>query len=117
MRLPDGFEWAAPGLHPDDWCIRYTGAAVMLCGRALHGSKRGEVGFVPAAQPETPGRVHERCRELAAGLHGVCRVCGGDIALNGGLIVGHGQWRVGRDGLERTDQPCVGAGQSPESGR
>lgn len=116
MSLPDGFEWAVPGLHLDDWCVRRTGAGLMLCGRGLNAVNRAE-GFVPAIQPaEPPAGAHGRCLALLADWHGVCPVCGGDIATDGGVLVMHGMWRVGRDGVERTDEPCPGAGQVPEAG-
>ena len=112
--LPDGLEWAAPGLHPDEWCIRRTGADVMLCRRALDGHKR-ESGFVPVIQPAAiPDGAHQRCLDLLAGLHGLCPACGGDIALDNKWIAAHGMWKRTRDGAEPSDQPCPGAGQLPE---
>jgi hypothetical protein len=114
--LPAGFEWAAPGLHPDAWCIRRTGAEVLLCGRLLHGSQQAQRGLVPVLQPyEIPDGAHQRCMNLAAAQHGVCPVCGGDVATDGGLLVEHGMWRVTRNGIEATDEPCPGAGQESEA--
>lgn len=116
MTLPSGFEWAVPGLHLDDWCVRRTGAALMLCGRAVNAVNRQD-GFVPVIQPAaTPAGAHSRCLELLAGSAGVCPVCGAEVALLAGLVTAHGVWRVSRDGPERTDEPCPGAGHAPEVG-
>jgi hypothetical protein len=114
MPLPDGFEWATSARFPDEWCVRRTDANYMLCGRVFAYGR--EQGFAPVLQPERPDNVHRRCATLAAGRHGVCPVCGGDVATDGGLLVPHGMWRVGVDGVERTDEPCPGAGQPPEVG-
>ena len=116
MILPDGFEWAVPGLHLDAWCVRRTGAALMLCGRAVNAVNRQD-GFVPVIQPAAPpAGAHERCLESLADWAGVCPVCGAEVALQAGLLVPHGMWRVTRDGTERTDEPCSGGGQVPEAG-
>ncbi|WP_231956734.1 MULTISPECIES: hypothetical protein [unclassified Actinoplanes] len=56
------------------------------------------------------------CVVLAEAQHGLCPVCGWDIATEDGLIVGHGRWQVTRDGVESSDEPCAGAGQVPEVG-
>lgn len=115
MPLPDGFEWATSARFPDEWCVRRTDHNYMLCGRVFIYSRTVR-GFAPVAQPERPDGIHHRCATLAAGQHGVCPVCGGDIALDGGVLAAHGVWRVGLDGVERTDEPCAGAGQAPEAG-
>lgn len=113
--LPDGFEWVALGAFGDVWCVRRTDGDRMLCGRLLvSGNYRG---FVPVEQPKVPEFKHGRCLAALAGLHGPCRVCGGDVALDGGRVAAHGMWRVGRDGAEQTGEPCPGAGQSPEVSR
>lgn len=116
MTLPDGLQWAAPGQHPDDWCVRVADAAVMLCGRVLDGADRRR-GFVPVIQPASvPESAHGRCVELLPGWSGVCLVCGGTVAVDAGVLLPHGMWRVTRDGLERTDEPCPGGGQTSEGG-
>ncbi|GGN39712.1 hypothetical protein FHR83_006657 [Actinoplanes campanulatus] len=115
MPLPDGFEWSVPGLHLDDWCVRRTNAALMLCGRAVDGANRQD-GFVPVIQPdEPPAGAHARCLELLADWHGMCPMCGGDIALEAGRVAPHGVWVRTRDGVERSETPCPGAGQVPEA--
>lgn len=112
--LADGFEWATAGRFPDEWCVRRADAEYMLCGRVFAYGR--EVGFAPVLQPDRPGSVHGRCAALASRRYGFCPVCGGDVALDDGALVVHGVWRVGCDGVERTDEPCPGAGQAPEAG-
>lgn len=105
-----------PALHGGDWCVRVADAAVMLCGRVLDGADRRR-GFVPVLQPAAvPETAHVRCVELLPDWCGVCPVCGAAVAVDGGVLVPHGVWRVTRDGMERTDEPCPGAGQVPEAG-
>ncbi|BAL87348.1 hypothetical protein AMIS_21280 [Actinoplanes missouriensis 431] len=115
--LPDGFEWAVPGARGDVWCVRRAGARLMLCGWPLTPGK-GQDGFVPVIQPaDPPAEAHGRCVALLAGLHGVCPVCGGDIATEDGRIVAHGAWVRTVDGVERSETPCSGAGELPDGER
>lgn len=114
--LPDGFLWAAPAAFPNDWCVLRSGTRRMLCGRTLNGGKR-HGGMVPLIQPHAvPDGAHPPCVEAVLSRHGVCPVCGGVVAADGGVLVGHGVWRVGRDGMAASDEPCPGAGQAPEDG-